>query len=120
MAREKTFRTLGPFPLDADRSVLSWLARESAERALAAEGFELIDHAEREIAVTDLPPKTVKHMVSLRMNPADYLWIEQTSTGRVNEAVLDWLVAECKWRNEQLKAWVAAERNWKAANAPVV
>lgn len=118
--REKVFRTLGPFPLDADRDVLSWLARESAERALAAEGFELVDHTQREIPVADLPPKAVKHMVSLRMNPADYLWIEQTSTGRVNEAVLDWLVAECKWRNEQLKAWVAAERNWKAANAPLV
>lgn len=118
--RERVFRTLGPFPLDADREVLSWLARESAERALAAEGFELVDHTVREIPVADLSPKTVKHMVSLRMNPADYLWIEQTSTGRVNQPVLDWLVAECKWRNEQLKAWVAAERNWKAANAPVL
>ncbi len=117
MSRERVFRTLGPFPLESDRAVLSWLARESAERALAAEGFELVDHVEREIPVADLPPKTVKHMVSLRMNPADYLWIEQTSTGRVNQPVLDWLVAECKWRNEQLKAWVAAERNWNARNA---
>ncbi len=120
MAREKTFRTLGPFPLDADRTVLSWLARESAEKTLAAEGFELVEHTEREVPVSELPPKTVKHMISLRLDPAAYLWLEQTTLGRVNEAVLQWLVAECKWQGEQLKVWVAAERNWKAANAPVV
>lgn len=120
MAREKVFRTLGPFPLDSDRAVLSWLARESAERALAAEGFELVDHVEREIPVDELPPKALKHSIQVGLDPSAYLWIEQTSTGRVNKPVLDWLVAECKWRNEQIKSWVAAERNWKAANAPVI
>lgn len=120
VAREKTFRTLGPFPLDADRAVLSWLARESAEKAVAAEGYELAEHTEREIPVGELPLKTVKHMLSLGLDPAGYLWLELTTVGRVNEDVLSWLVAECGWRNEQLKSWVAAERNWKAANAPVV
>ena len=120
MVREKVFRTLGPFPLDIDRGVLSWLARESAERAVAAEGYEVVEHTEREVPVDELPPKTVKHMLSLRLDPAAHLWIEQTTLGRVNENVLVWLVAECKWQGEQLKSWVAAERNWKAANAPVI
>lgn len=120
MAREKTFQTLGPFPLDADRAVLSWLAREAAERAVAAEGYELVEHTEREVPVSDLPPKTLKHALSMRLNPADYLWLEQTTLGRVNEDAVSWLVAESAWRNEQLKAWVAAERNWKAADAPVI
>jgi hypothetical protein len=120
MMTERVFRTLGPFPLDADLDVLSWLARESAERACAAEGFELVEHVEREVPVAELPAKTVKHAVSLGMDPNGFLWVEQITTGRVNQPVWDWLIAECAWRGEQLKLWVAAERNWKAANAPVL
>ena len=87
MAREKTFQTLGPFPLDADRAVLSWLAREAAEKAVAAEGYELVEHTEREVPVSDLPPKTLKHALSMRLNPADYLWLEQTT---VRDSVYAW------------------------------
>ncbi|WP_133057931.1 hypothetical protein [Mycolicibacterium conceptionense] len=80
----------------------------------------MAEFTEREVPVSDLPPKALKHALSMGIDPADYLWIEQTALGRVNEDAVSWLVAESVWRNEQLKAWVAAERNWKAANAKVV
>lgn len=117
MSDERVFRTLGPFPLDVDRAVLSWLGRESAGRALAAEGYELVEHVEREVPVSELPPKTVKHALQHGIDPSRHLWVEQITTGRVNRPLLDWLIAECKWTNEQIKTWLGAERSWKARNA---
>lgn len=112
---DRTFRTLGPFPKDADRRMLSWLARESAQRALAAQGYELIEHTEHEVPLDEVPPKTLKNAIDHGIDPTEHLWIEQTSIGRVNKPVLNWLIAECKWRNEQLKSWIAAETAWETS-----
>lgn len=118
MSDEKPFRTLGPFPKDSDRQTLSWLAAEAAHQKMASDGYEIVEYQQREVPFDEVPIASVKHLLSLGLNPDDYEWFEVSGVGRVNRPVLDWLVAECKWQGEQLKLWVAAERNWKAANAP--
>jgi hypothetical protein len=113
VAREKVFRTLGLFPKDTDRDLLGWLAAESAARKVAGEGYEFVSHAIAEVPVAELPPKALRQAIEMGIDPGDYLWLEQSTVGRVNEAVVDWLVAECKWRRDQLGLWVAAEQRWR-------
>lgn len=120
MSDEKPFRVLGPYPKNTDRQQLSWLARESAEEKLASDGYEIASYVEREVPLEEVPPVAIKHLVNLGLNPDDFMWFEYSGIGRVNRPVLEWLVAECTWQREQLAQWVAAERHWKAANAPRV
>lgn len=114
MAYEKRFRVVVPVEKGADCALLSWLARESAEKKLAADGLVVAEYTERELSVEDVPPKALKQ---LGRPLEDFRWFEFSGLGRVNKPLLDWLTAECKWRNAQIKAWVAAERDWKARNA---
>lgn len=114
MAYEKRFRVLGPYPKDVDRQVMSWLARESAETKLAGDGLEVVEYSEREVPVEEVPPKSLKQMLELGLAAEDFVWFEYSGLGRVNQPVLDWLTAECVWRNDQIRRWLGAERVWKA------
>lgn len=113
MSDDKPFRVLGPYPKNTDRQQLSWLARESAHQKMASDGYEILTYAEREVPLEEVPPTATKHLISLGLNPEDFMWFEYSGIGRVNRSVLDWLVAECTWQREQLALWVRAERDWQ-------
>lgn len=107
MAYERRYRTVVPIELGADVELGRWLARESFEKKAASDGLNIVDYSEREVPVDDIPPKVLEQ---LGRPLTDFTWFEFSGTGRLNQELFDWLSAECAWRNDQVREWLAAER----------
>lgn len=111
-AQDKRYRVIVPAELGADRDVLRWLARESFEKTAASDGRQVVEYYERDVPPGEIPPKVVEQ---LGRSATDFDWFEFSGVGRFDQELLDWLSAECAWRGEQIRAWLAAESDAKKA-----
>lgn len=106
MPYQRLYRTIVPLEVGADLTVARWLARESFEKKATADGLRIIDYTERDVPVDEVPPKTMK---TLGRPLTDFTWHEFAGTGELDQALFDWLSAECAYNNTQIRAWLAAE-----------
>lgn len=114
MAYERQYRTVVPIELGADVEVARWLARESFETKAAGDALNIVEYSERELSVDEIPPKALEQ---LGRPLTEFRWFKFTGVGRLDKPLFDWLSAECAWRNEQTRVWLAAEKQHQRATA---
>lgn len=112
MAGQRSYRPpLIPVERGADVDIVRWLARESVEKTVAADGMHLVEYHEREVPAGEVPKAWAEH---LGRPIAEFTWYEIRAVGEFNQDALDWLTAEGVWKREQIAEWLNAAASWQS------
>lgn len=118
--RERTTRRIFPITPGADEATLRWLMRESFEKVCNSDALMVIDYTEtklspkdalRELIAEGNDPQTLQANLGGAIDEFDW-WLFECHS-RTDDNFMDWLTAECLWRNDQIREWLHAETIWK-------
>lgn len=86
MPYERTYKSVLPIEHGTNLEVARWLARESFEKKATADCLEIVEYAERDVPLNEIPPKA---MQQLGRPLSDFTWHEFTALARVSQDLVD-------------------------------
>lgn len=120
--RQRDVRTLIPVEKDTDPATLRWLAAESIHRTVYNDSMDVVGYCERQLTTAEAEamireqggrPDQVEQALGGPLDSFDW-WLFE-AVARTDVQLINWMIAEGQWRNQQIAQWLDAETRWTAA-----